>query len=991
MKLTRELALGLLAVGSMAFLALAPGRTSTAQTPDAATAARAYLADNAAGLGLPAGLADLTVEGVREGLTGRHVRYQQTANGAPVFGAYVTVDLPDGEGGAPRVLSRYVAGDVPPPPRVGVGPAQAMAAAFDATGPGAVDSVALGGLVYYPLAKNDMRLAWQVYTATASPPGDWLTLVDAATGETLYRNNRITLDSGQVFDPNPAQTHGGTAAIANCDQAGYEPLLAPQYRTKTLLGIEAGQGQLKGEFVDLTAPGIDGAYKPAGLADDPSHDYVYGCSDDRFEEVMAYYHVDATQRKVQSLGFTGQSGVLARPIGVHAHYYADCNAFFDPFDGGLHFGDSADPLNCGALKTDTAEDGDIIVHEYGHALQEALVPGWANGPYPQAEQARSMGEGFGDFMAAAMAGDPCMSEYANFGGYECGGKPGLRWLQADNTYPSDFEACPDVDMNGDGVPESEEEHCGGKVWGGALWDLAENLGNGSATPAAIDTALRLVIEAHFYLDPLSGFDEAAAAVCMVDGLLNQGANADAIASAFAGRGISTGTCISDDYMYLNIRVVHPFSGDLDINVLVGADHSDPVCSFDLADPLPWLFFPNLYIGAVVLDASTCWDFLPPAASQPWWLEVRDASPDNTGSIEAFDVLLYGGSRCVTPDVPVAIPDAGDAVYAMVDCSVETGPPGPTPNLPTPARPPLAHGDVDCDGDVDSVDSLMVLRHVAGLALTQQPPCPDIGTAAAEPPAVFGDVDCDGDVDSVDALLVLRHVAGLPAGLPADCPPVGPATPTPLPTLPPAPTPPGTATPLPTPVPALVTLRHTGWHVDASGMALAAGEVLNESDRPVGLVRVEASFYSASGELLKTSAGYSCLMTIPPGGDSPYEILVYPTPAGIDHVEFNVAKFFDPPFIPAAEGLQGQVTNMYTDFISYVHAAGTMTNTSSNSYKQVKGCVAFYNEQGDVVRSKFVYTSPNVLGPGGVASFDTSIKPDGIVITGARVWGDATAQ
>ncbi len=38
-------------------------------------------------------------------------------------------------------------------------------------------------------------------------------------------------------------------------------------------------------------------------------------------------------------------------------------------------------------------------------------------------------------------------------------------------------------------------------------------------------------------------------------------------------------------------------------MLVGADHSSPVCSFDLADPLPYLFFPNLYIGTVVLDAS----------------------------------------------------------------------------------------------------------------------------------------------------------------------------------------------------------------------------------------------------------------------------------------------------------------------------------------------------------------------------------------------------
>ena len=36
------------------------------------------------------------------------------------------------------------------------------------------------------------------------------------------------------------------------------------------------------------------------------------------------------------------------------------------------------------------------------------------------------------------------------------------------------------------------------------------------------------------------------------------------------------------------------------------------------------------------------------------------------------------------------------------------------------------GDVDCDSDVDAVDALKVLRHVAGLAITQTEPCPDIG-------------------------------------------------------------------------------------------------------------------------------------------------------------------------------------------------------------------------------------------------------------------------
>ena len=816
--------------------------------------------------------------------------------------------------------------------------------------------------------------------------------MDAQTGAVLYSTNLLSADTGQVFNPNPGATHGGVPAADDCDSAVNQSKLASEYETVPLLGIDPGQGKLKGEFVDLTAPGIDPGYKPAGLADSATHEYVFACNDDRFEEVMAYYHVDATQRKLQSLGFTGQSGLFARPIPVHAHYMSDCNAYFNPVNGGLHFGDSSDPLYCGPIKADTAEDADVVVHEYGHALQNELVPGWGFGPYPEAEEARSMGEGFGDFVAAMMSGDPCTGEYVNFGLYECGGKPGLRWLKTGMVYPADFEACPDVDMNGDGNPESEEEHCGGQVWGAALWDLAENLGGGAATPDARDTALRLVIEAHFYLDPLSTFNEAAAAICMVDGLLYQGAHGDAIATAFADRGMSSGTCLSDDYEYVYFHVRHTWSGDLDVNILVGPDPASPICAVNVGDPMPILFFPDWYVATIVTDFWGCGDFMPPIASRPWQLEVRDAAPDNTGTIDAFEVMLRGGSRCVAPDVPIAVPDNGAAVYSVVDCSIVTGPSGPTPVLPTPTPAPPSPGDINCDGRVDAVDAMMILRYGAGMTVSQYDPCPGIG--APNDQDLFGDVDCDDDVDSADSLAVLRFTVGLPVNLTPGCPSVGPTTPTPRPTPTPHPTPTLPPTPpgqTPSPVPAELTLRNSGWHVDSNGFLTIGGEIANESARPVGLVRVEATVYSASGDPPKTGAGYSCLSTIPPNSDSPFEIVVFGVPGGVDHVTLTVAKFFDPPFIDAPVGLQAQLTNVYTDFIGFLHAAGKITNSSSSSYKLAKACVAFYDEHGTVYRSKFSYASPNVLGPGGEGSFDTSIKPEGANITNVRVWADAMPQ
>ena len=85
--------------------------------------------------------------------------------------------------------------------------------------------------------------------------------------------------------------------------------------------------------------------------------------------------------------------------------------------------------------------------------------------------------------------------------------------------------------------------------------------------------------------------------------------------------------------------------------------------------------------------------------------------------------------------------------------------------------------MDCNEKVDSVDSLKVLRYVAGLPVVQNEPCTDIGVgmpgfAAHGGQHLQGDVDCGGDVSSVDALKVLRYVASLPVNQTEPCTDIG---------------------------------------------------------------------------------------------------------------------------------------------------------------------------------------------------------------------------
>jgi hypothetical protein len=394
---------------------------------------------------------------------------------------------------------------------------------------------------------------------------------------------------------------------------------------------------------------------------------------------MAYAHLDAVQRKIQSLGFSGDSAILDHAVPVHAHYYGGCNAFYDPVDRGLHFGDSTSG-SC-SLATDAAEDADVVVHEYGHAIQDNQVPGWGIGSALNAEQARSMGEGFSDFLAAAIFNDPCLSEWFNVGNNGCGGSPGLRTLDNTNHYPEDFEDCRPPGPPGQPV----EVHCAGLIWGGALWDLVEALGNDQA---ARDLVLTLALESHFYLDPVSSFAEAASAIRKVDTMLYDGAHVGAIDSVFSARGISD-TGAVDSFPYAYLRIIHPFRGDLDVDLLVGST-SSPVCSVAVWNPNAADGTDDLvgYEDLSISPGSACAPYLPPTGSQPWYLRARDVFAVFSGTMEEFEIVLPGPERCVATDLPAAIPDAtagvdgspgtaddvpGAFVYSQVDCGVVAGP------------------------------------------------------------------------------------------------------------------------------------------------------------------------------------------------------------------------------------------------------------------------------------------------------------------------------
>src|SRR5262245_46027718 len=160
--------------------------------------------------------------------------------------------------------------------------------------------------------------------------------------------------TGRVYVPKPVASLQDQTLTDQKD-ADYAAL-QPAYRTVTLTNLD-GSGYLNGDWATVVSETGDPAYSP-------DNTFSYGRSDDRFEQVMAYYWVTESQKYIQSLGF----GSTRRPVNksaqaVRINQWGQDNSFeTDHPKFELRFGKGG---------VDDAEDAEVILHEYGHAIHVA--------------------------------------------------------------------------------------------------------------------------------------------------------------------------------------------------------------------------------------------------------------------------------------------------------------------------------------------------------------------------------------------------------------------------------------------------------------------------------------------------------------------------------------------------------------------------------------------------------------------------------------------
>jgi Zn-dependent metalloprotease len=442
----------------------------------------------------------LRFDKVKKTVLGSHVLFQQCHKGKPISGAWIRVDI-DRNGKVYNVLNDLVPqakiekaqrqeADARSKAGPELKPADVRARALaEAGGEAAGAEILKEELVYYAVASVPVR-AWKVIVHTKRPVREWKMYLDALSGQVLQRADLLKLADGQgrVFNPNPVVSLNDTSIE---DDSTIPPAA---YVSVALKDLKAG-GRLDGPFVSTRR--TPDRVRRANLK------FTFSRSDRPFKEVMVYFHIDAAQRYIQDLGF---NNILNRPVEVHIDGRSDDNSHYSPTTKSLTFGTGG---------VDDAEDAEIILHEYGHAIQDDQIPGWG-----ASAESGAMGEGFGDYFAASFFAEskpqilrPTVGSWDAVA-YSGAEPPCLRRLDSNKRYPKDI---------------TNEVHDDGEIWSACLWDLRGLLGRRVTD--------RLVLAHHFLLKKDSSFEDAAKAMLLADANLNGARNADAIRGVFVRCGV----------------------------------------------------------------------------------------------------------------------------------------------------------------------------------------------------------------------------------------------------------------------------------------------------------------------------------------------------------------------------------------------------------------------------------------------------------------------
>jgi Zn-dependent metalloprotease len=466
---------------------------------------------------------NIQTEKIQKSPAGDHITYYEILQGIPVYDSKIVITI-NHEKKVSFVASHYrsVINLKDAEPRISATSAIQRARDYLNVS-GRLLAKQIAELIVFESKYDGVLLTFRVQIPVSEPRGDWEIFVDAVNGDIVHVKNCMMFGdgvtgSGAVWAPDPltmaGQYYGGDIDvdgdfIDNGDRdhpsLNDQRIIVPLNDLTYVDSLKAYV--LEGPYVKLVD--IESPYEEFPYFADPNS-FIFTREEQGFEDVMVYYHIDQSYRRLLNLGFSVNS-LMEFEADPHG-FSGEDNSYYSRFGNFCVFGEGG---------VDDAEDAAIIWHEYAHAIQNNISV--AN--YNYGDETFSLLEGCSDYWAVSNKRRVSPS----FGWEEVFlWDAGIRSAEGDTTFWAG-RRC-DLDWH---YPEDymifAGTHEGGQIWSSALMHIWGSLG--------AEITDKLFIASHYFWGPHPGFEEAAQAFIQADRNINDGINLAVISQWFDHHGL----------------------------------------------------------------------------------------------------------------------------------------------------------------------------------------------------------------------------------------------------------------------------------------------------------------------------------------------------------------------------------------------------------------------------------------------------------------------
>ncbi len=432
---------------------------------------------------------------------GKHLLFQQCYNGIPVYRAQVKVNM-DKKGRIRSVFDNSFS--------------ISTALSIDFGSNEGEKNYFFNGEELVPAVRIEMR----------GPGSNYYEVIHNSQGNEIYRHDlnsyhHAAQDStvnAMIFRPDPLTSAGVVYGSPYVDSSDFDvPQLNAQRQTISMkVDYNNDTFRLKGPY-GIVKEFDNPVTTPAFCKTTANFNYTR--NQQEFEDANAFYYITMYHDYVASLGF---NNIVNYQVWIDAHAMGGAdNSMFSP-------GFTPARLLFGEGGVDDAEDADVILHEYGHAMSYSAAPNTNTGT-----QRQTLDEANSDYFAASYSRFQNTFSWGNV--YSWDGHnpfwPG-RVVVSSKQYPSSLV---------------NNIYTDAEIWSSTIMEIWGDIGR--------QTTDEILIESMYSYASGMNMPMAAQLFIKADSTLNAGANYTAICNRFKNRGILSSCLIGIDDQQMNSGVL----------------------------------------------------------------------------------------------------------------------------------------------------------------------------------------------------------------------------------------------------------------------------------------------------------------------------------------------------------------------------------------------------------------------------------------------------